>query len=103
MTTAMRWIMGGIALVTFCMLIAILGRVWDWSPFALVVSGAVLGFAVAVGLTVLVYETDEPAWGADPCAAPSLTRLFACTRPRGHDGDHIAGGTNGVPLHRWAR
>ena len=39
--------------VVLLMSLGMLGRAWDWSPFALVVSGAIVGVAYTVGTLIL--------------------------------------------------
>lgn len=50
---------GSVILLTLCMQVALIGRAWDWSPFALVVLGALLGFSFATGLILFLYATGE--------------------------------------------
>lgn len=45
-------------LATFGACIALIGRAADWSPFALVMLGALAGFLIGFGMTVALYATD---------------------------------------------
>lgn len=92
--------------VVTVMLIALVGRAWDWSPFALVMSGAILGLCVGVGLTVMLYATDAPpeSWTGVRCGAvnPMLGGRLVCSRPAGHDGDHYGESAPDM-WYRWLR
>jgi hypothetical protein len=48
---------GGLAMLALCTVPAILGRALDWSPYALVVLGALLGVCFGFALTLLLYLT----------------------------------------------
>ena len=93
-----RWVSGGMVLLSVCMMVAALGRAWDWSPFALVVCGAILGFSVGVALTVMVYESDDPDVDPDVCGAanPILARSLACELPPAHKGSHRGESASGM-------
>ena len=96
-----RYVMAGAIVGTVAMLLAMLGRAWDWSPFAMVLSGAVLGFAVGIALTVLVYESDDDPLGE--CRDPNpLYGTVRCRAEAGHVGDHVGDSASGFTL-RWRR
>lgn len=48
---------GGVILAALCMFPAVIGRAMDWSAFALVLSGAVLGVSFGIAATIYLYVT----------------------------------------------
>lgn len=57
--TAWRYVTAGAVLIVACMAVALLGRAWDWSPFALVLTGAACG-ATFIGAIALLYLGSDP-------------------------------------------
>lgn len=47
-----------LVLAVFGMAAAVVGRAADWSPYALVMLGAIAGFLVGFAATVYLYVTD---------------------------------------------
>jgi hypothetical protein len=52
---------GLLVLTVYGMAVAMVGRSGDWSPFALVMSGALAGLLFGFGLTVYLYATGPDA------------------------------------------
>jgi len=50
---------GGLVTLAVCSIVALLGRAWDWSPFALVVAGAIAGWLVAFGSIMAAWQIED--------------------------------------------
>lgn len=77
MRAALLLVPAAIVLLATAMLPAALGRAFDWSPYALVICGCVLGFSFGVGSTLVLWLTG-PVGRCERCNH-ELGEAFRCT------------------------